>query len=230
MWAPAAGVGAACRLAEKVNVMLTKRMSTLRRDLVHVSELMRDSIVRIQDITPAATIAASTRTSDSSSAPPGAVRLSFDAGTAGAAAAPSSRTAKAAAAAGARPAALAVELVGSGAGAGSTAGTAPAASLVELPSPVATHQELTGVSGIAGLADLGASTQSSRAATPQQLEVGRAVSPDGIKLQGLKQQQGKSKLSATVAEALQQPTPAGAYVVKDVKISRLAGALEPMTF
>jgi hypothetical protein len=40
------------RLADKMNTMLLKRMGTLRRDLAHVSELMRDSFSRINDPPP----------------------------------------------------------------------------------------------------------------------------------------------------------------------------------
>eukprot|EP00775_Hariotina_reticulata_P007806 gene7806-8003_t len=40
-------------LSDRVNVMLVRRMSTLKKELVHVSELMRDSVTHTQDFTPA---------------------------------------------------------------------------------------------------------------------------------------------------------------------------------
>jgi hypothetical protein len=40
-------------------------------------------------------------------------------------------------------------------------------------------------------------------------------------------QGASAKLSDTVAAVLKQPGPAAAYVVRDIKISRLAGQLDP---
>jgi hypothetical protein len=248
----AAAVHLLTRLAEKVNALLVKRMSTLRRDIVHVSELMRDSISRIQDITPASSLAAagSTRISDPGM-PPSRLSLSAAevavsvpaAGSSsnGGTAAGRSSSSSAAAGAAVVPAsqlsidpASGVSSTGNAAAAG--AGEAVALAALELPSPVAGREGLTGVHGIAGLAEAGASANNSRAATPHQLmppssqqQQQRVVDPDGIQVQVVKQQASskqRGKLSAVVSEALQQPIPAGAYVVRDVKISRLAGELD----
>jgi hypothetical protein len=62
------------------------------------------------------------------------------------------------------------------------------------------------------------------------------VSPADVQLQGLQQTgaagEGSGRSSSTllgkVAAALQEPVPAGAYVVRDVKISRLAGELDSL--
>jgi hypothetical protein len=240
------------RLAEKVNALLVKRMSTLRRDIVHVSELMRDSISRIQDITPASSLAAagSTRVSDPGM-PPSRLSLSAaEVAVAVPAAGSSSSSGGAAgglsssAAAGAAvvPASqLSIDptsgVSSSGNVAAANAAEAVALAALELPSPVAGCEGLTGVHGIAGLAEAGASANNSRAATPHQLmppspqqqQQQRVVDPDGIQVQLMKQQASskqRGKLSAVVSEALQQPIPAGAYVVRDVKISRLAGELD----
>jgi hypothetical protein len=211
-------------------------MSTLRRDIVHVSELMRDSISRIQDITPAASLGAagSSRLSDPGLTPPSRLSLSAaeaagnsnDGSAGGAAVVPASR--------------LSIDPssgISSGvqaADVGADAAEAAALAALELPSPVPASEGLTGVHGIAGLAEQGASTNSSRAATPHQLlpqqqQQQHAVDADGIQVQLVKQQvssKQRGKLSAVVSEVLQQPIPAGAYVVRDVKISRLAGELD----
>uniref|UniRef100_A0A383VUE4 Uncharacterized protein n=1 Tax=Tetradesmus obliquus TaxID=3088 RepID=A0A383VUE4_TETOB len=233
------GRGDKPQLAEKVNALLVKRMSTLRRDIVHVSELMRDSISRIQDITPAASLGAagSSRLSDPG-LPPSPLSLSAAEGAGG-----SSSSAGAGVAAPASPAVapasrLAIDPI-SGVGVGSSAADAAAAAALaglELPSPVPASEGLTGVHGIAGLAETGPSASNSRAATPHQLhpqqqqqQQQHAVDADGIQLQLMKQQASskqRGKLSAVVSEALQQPIPAGAFVVRDVKISRLAGELD----
>jgi hypothetical protein len=230
-----------------VNALLVKRMSTLRRDIVHVSELMRDSISRIQDITPATSLGAagSTRLSDAG-LPPSRLSLS-----AAEVAVPAGGNSRSSAGGVSGPATAAVVPAsrlsidptsgvgssGESAAAGSGAGAAEAAALaaLELPSPVPASEGLTGVHGIAGLAEQGPSASSSRAATPHQLlaqqqQQQHAVDADGIQLQVVVKQQASSKqrgkLSAVVSEALQQPIPAGAYVVRDVKISRLAGELD----
>ncbi|WIA31642.1 hypothetical protein OEZ86_002522 [Tetradesmus obliquus] len=229
------GRGDKPQLAEKVNALLVKRMSTLRRDIVHVSELMRDSISRIQDITPAASLGAagSSRLSDPG-LPPSRLSLSAAEGAGG-----SSSSAGAGVAAPASPAVAPASRLSidptSGVGVGSSAADAAAAAALaglELPSPVPASEGLTGVHGIAGLAETGPSASNSRAATPHQLhpqQQQHAVDADGIQLQLMKQQASskqRGKLSAVVSEALQQPIPAGAFVVRDVKISRLAGELD----
>jgi hypothetical protein len=239
------------RLAERVNALLVKRMSTLRRDIVHVSELMRDSISRIQDITPASSLAAagSTRVSDPGMPPS---RLSLSAAEAAVPAGGSSSsggagggapTASGAAAAVVPASRLSIDPTSgvSGTGQAAAAAAAGAAEVValaalELPSPVAACEGLTGVHGVAGLAEQGASANNSRAATPHQLVLSpqqqhqRVIDPDGIQVQVVKQPEASSKqrgkLSAVVSQALQQPIPAGAYVVRDVKISSLAGELD----
>lgn len=53
-----------------------------------------------------------------------------------------------------------------------------------------------------------------------------AVSADGVRVEVAGPATPPSSLSAAVAAVLQQPAPAGAYVVRDIKISRLAGELD----
>ena len=52
-----------CRFSDKVNTVFLRRMTTLRRDLVHVSELMRNSLVQINEGAPSATSFLHTRNS-----------------------------------------------------------------------------------------------------------------------------------------------------------------------
>lgn len=150
------------RLGDKVNALLTKRMSTLRKDLVHVSELMRDSIIHMQDITPASALAA--RTSDAATAPPAAM----------------------ASGGGKAPPVVAV-----------AAANGPVGHPLA-PSP-----------------------------TPPRV----VVSAHDVQLQERPAEgtSTSSVLLSAVTSALAEPVPPGAYVVRDVKISHLAGELDAFT-
>lgn len=193
-------------------------MTSLRRDLVQVSELMRNSMGRIHDITPAAALsnAPSLRGSDTGGAaalkPAGSVT----------AAAPTRFHSL-------EPA-TSVASFYSAVGADDQA-----AAQSDLPSPAGSQGELerrdlTHAAAVAGLAD-GSTTVSSAfqpAAQLQKQKQDGPVSIESIELQGLKPANKALGLSSQVADALKQPSPAGAYVVRDVKISSLASELEPV--
>eukprot|EP00878_Enallax_costatus_P011272 GHUV01011769.1.p1 GENE.GHUV01011769.1~~GHUV01011769.1.p1 ORF type:complete len:887 (+),score=340.48 GHUV01011769.1:35-2695(+) len=205
------------------NVLLTKRMTSLRRDLVHVGDLMRNSIGRIQDITPAASLSLAPST-----------RLSSDAADArlppGTKAAGSITTAAPSRYSSIDPSGLEpTASVASYYSAVGDDGTDPP--VHELPSPAASQrglerQELTGAASFAESPNGGAVlSHPGRAVSPQPRQQDGPTSSDDIEIMtGAK----AGALSARVAEALKQPVPAGAYVVRDVKISRLAGELEPV--
>lgn len=184
-----------------------KRMSTMRKDLVHVSELMRDSLSRIQDISPAAALDVP---SGSSSSP---LRGGTGAGAATATIAAAAHTLA--------PAALASE---------SNAPSCPPA--WNDTSPIGLQQpELAGAAAVAstrpGTPEPGTWAQHSMGSIVADVPVKRpqsGISANGVQLEGLGGR-AAAPVSACVAAALSQPIPPG--VVRDVKLSRLAGELEP---
>jgi hypothetical protein len=80
----------------------------------------------------------------------------------------------------------------------------------------------------------GSSGEAMNAGTAVAGQPGAAVSARAVQLemaaaggqQGVANGTASWTLSAAVAAVLQQPAPAGAYVVRDIKISRLAGELD----
>lgn len=203
-------------------MLLTKRMTSLRRDLVHVSELMRDSISRLQDITPAAALSPSTRVTMSDSGSVSAPTGTKATGSMAMASPSRYSSLEPTASVASYHTAIGVDDV-SGIGAGTPS---RAASQEELQ-----LQELTGAAALATLTDGRGASSSPGPVTQQQQQQqqdGPALKLDGIELQGLEAGKKAGGLSAQVADALKQPVPVGAYVVRDIKISRLAGELEPV--
>jgi hypothetical protein len=204
-------------------VLLIKRMTSLRRDLVAVSDLMRDSVSRLQDTTPAAALSASSRVSLNDSDCGGVCSGAKAAGSG--IMVPTSRFSSL------EPTASAASYytaVGTDDGPGSKSGLcSPAASQKELQ-----HQKLTRAAAIAGQTDNhaapGGPEPSASQEQQQQPQVEPALQLTDIELQGLKAGKKPGGLSTQVADALKQPVPVGAYVVRDIKISRLAGELEPI--
>lgn len=194
-----------CRLAGKVSVRLPERATTFSKGrLVHVSDLLqRNSMTRSQNLPPVTSFL------DANSSAGGA-----------AAVAPA-------------PAAAAAEhsvTSANAAGPGPSGLMAPAAQI----SPAAAAAV---AATAAGSASGGLPTVSVIAAGVPDKAVGvqrpAVVSSRDVQLDvaGAQGHGGRGKvapvsLTSAVAAVLQQPAPAGAYVVRDIQISRLAGELD----
>lgn len=209
-------------------------MTSLRRDLVHVGDLMRNSIGRLQDITPATPLSLAPSTLLSSGDATDA-RQSATGNTAGSitTSAPPTRLSSI------EPDALEHASPVASYHTAVADCSAPLQAY-DLPSPAAPHQELelrepTGTASFAESPDGGTKlvrpgrTNAPRQKPQQQQEKEEGpIRPNDIECEGLTSDGLAGALSTRVAEALKQPVPAGAYVVRDVKISRLAGELEPV--
>lgn len=163
-----------CRLSSKVVPLLTKRMTTFSKDLLHVSDLLkRDSMTRSQQMPSVSTVM------DGSSSSGGALVQTAPA-------------------------------MGQSVGAAATAVT---------PGIAAAQNGLPGVAVVASGGQQGADSRPAAAAVSVkdvQVAVPGALAGTGT----------PATLSSAVAAVLKRPAPAGAYVVRDIKISRLAGELD----
>lgn len=187
--------------------MLGKRMSSLRRDLLHVGELMHDSISRRQEPQPAHSLSGPAA-SIHAEGNPGRLAKHLDAGNHAASGMLNNINANRR---GSSSHSIDVER---GTSTGAASAVLSAAAEHELEQQRAALQGT--YPAVAG-AD----------ATQQQQPY--VIDTDNISLQGLKVSTSRSTLSGQVAEVLGQSAAAGTFVVHDVKISKVAGSLEPVT-
>lgn len=202
VWAVCCHCYLSCRLATRVSAQLPERKATFSKGrLMHVSDLLqRNSMTRSQNLPPVASFLDATSSGGSSLAPAAAP-----------AAAKAGPSATAAAVSGVSPAAAAAVAAG-----GASTGALPSVSVIARGAPDKAPVR----------APNGAYTQQAAAISARdvQLEVAGA----GVH-KGAGAGVAPTSLSAAVASLLQQPAPAGAHVVRDIQISKLAGELDLQT-
>lgn len=193
-----------CRWAGKVSVQLLERKATFSKGrLVHVSDLLqRNSMTRSQNLPPVTSFL------DANSSAGGAAAVAP-----AAAAAAAEHSVMSANAAGPGPSGLM----------GPAAQISPAAAAVAAAAAGSASGGLPTVSVIAeGVPDKAAGVQRPTAVSSRDVQ----LDVSGVQGHGGCGRVAPVSLTSAVAAVLQQPAPAGAYVVRDIQISRLAGELD----